>query len=71
MEGYLTVKELAAKWGVTRRRVQILCSEGRIPGAARFENGWVIPADTMRPTDGRVTTGKYKNWRNKSKKFEE
>lgn len=71
IEGYLTIKEIAEKWGVTRRRVQTLCSEGRIPGATRFGNEWAIPADTVRPTDGRVTTGEYKNWRKKSKKSEE
>ena len=31
IEGYVTIKEMAEKWGVTRR-VQTLCSEGRIPG---------------------------------------
>lgn len=67
IEGYVTIKELAEKWGVTRRRVQILCSQGRIPGATRFGHEWAIPADVERPTDGRVTTGEYKNWRNKDK----
>ena len=33
IEGYLTIKQVAEKWGVTRRRVQTLCSQGRIPGA--------------------------------------
>lgn len=69
IEGYLTIKEMAEKWGVTRRRVQTLCSEGRIPGATRFGNEWAIPADTVRPTDGRVTTGEYRNWRKKMKKI--
>lgn len=65
IEGYVTIKEMAEKWGVTRRRVQTLCSEGRIPGATRFGHEWAIPADTERPTDGRVTTGEYRNWRKK------
>mgnify|MGYP002626209372 CR=1 FL=1 len=65
IEGYVTIKEMAEKWGVTRRRVQTLCSEGRIPGATRFGHEWAIPSDTERPTDGRVITGKYRNWRKK------
>ena len=28
---------------------------------------WAIPADVLRPNDGRVTTGEYKNWRKKNK----
>lgn len=67
IEGYVTIKEIAPKWGVTRRRVQTLCSEGRIPGATRFGHEWAIPVDTERPTDGRVTTGEYRNWRKKDK----
>ena len=68
IEGYLTIKEIAEKWGVTRRRVQTLCSQGRIPGAMRFGHEWAIPADVERPTDGRVTTGEYRNWRKKEEK---
>ena len=66
IDGYGTIIEMAETWGVTRRRVQTLCSEGRIPGATRFGHEWAIPADTERPTDGRVTTGEYRNWRKKS-----
>lgn len=51
IEGYVTIKEMAEKWGMTRRRVQTLCSGGRIRGATRFEHEWAIPADTERPTD--------------------
>lgn len=40
-------------------------SEGRIPGAAKLGRDWAIPSDAVRPTDGRKTTGEYKNWRKK------
>lgn len=63
INGYLEVNELAAKWNVTTRRVQIMCAEGLIPGAVKFGRSWAIPEDAERPTDGRVTTGEYKNWR--------
>lgn len=70
IEGYLTAKEIAEKWGITRRRVQILCSEGKIPGATHFGHEWAIPVDVERPNDGRVTTGEYKDWRKKYSKEE-
>lgn len=68
IEGYLTIKEVADKWGITRRRVQTLCSQGRIEGATKFGHEWAIPANVERPTDGRITTGEYKNWRKNEKK---
>ena len=70
IEGYLTIKEVAEKWGVTRRRVQTLCSQGKIEGATRFGNVWAIPENVIRPVDNRITTGEYKNWRKKDKETE-
>ncbi len=46
----ITVKEAAEKWGVTTRRVQDLCKQGRIPGAQRWERTWMIPRDAVYPT---------------------
>lgn len=66
IEGYTTIKVIAEKWGITPRRIQILCSQGKIPGAVKFGRDWAIPSNTERPNDGRVTTGEYVNWRNKS-----
>lgn len=45
----MTVKEAAEKWGVTPRRVQGLCKEGRIKGATRWERTWMIPAHAVLP----------------------
>lgn len=64
----MTAAELAKKWNVSVRRVQILCSSGEIEGAVKFGRSWAIPEDVERPKDGRLTSGEYKNWRNKSKK---
>ena len=47
--GYITVKEAADKWGVTARRVQILCSQERIKGATRFGRSWMIPRGAVLP----------------------
>lgn len=51
---YLTAKEAATNWGITSRRVQILCSEGRVSGAWRLGSAWAIPADAQKPMDERI-----------------
>ncbi|MCD7859500.1 MAG: Fic family protein [Firmicutes bacterium] len=50
---YITVKEAAEKWGISGRRIRVLCSEGKIPGAFQEGRGWKIPADALKPADGR------------------
>lgn len=66
MEGYMTIKQAAKKWDVTPRRIQKLCTDGRIEGATKFGRDWAIPADATKPEDKRGTTGEYRNWRKKS-----
>ena len=63
MNEYATIKEIAARWGVSTRRVQKMCADGMIPGAMKFGRDWAIPRDTPKPKDHRITTGEYKNWR--------
>ena len=46
----ITVKEAALKWGVSERRVQKLCNDGRIMGALRFGRAWMIPNTAVLPT---------------------
>lgn len=53
MKGYLYIREISYKWGVSERRVNQYCSEGRIPGAERFGRSWAIPKDAQKPTDPR------------------
>ena len=65
MEGYMTIKEAAEVWGVTPRRIQVLCAYGRIEGAMKFGRDWAIPKNAEKPVDKRVTTGEYRNWRKK------
>ena len=55
----LTIKEIAKKWGISERRVNVLCQEGRIDGAKKFGNTWAIPADAVKPSDLRIKSGKY------------
>lgn len=46
----ITAKAAAEKWGVTVRRVQGLCSEGKIKGAVRFGRAWMIPVKAVLPS---------------------
>ena len=62
---FMTVKETAEKWGVSVRWVQTLCNDGKIEGTVKFGRAWAIPTDAKKPTDGRITTGEYRNWRKK------
>ena len=50
---YITVREAAEKWGVSERRINQYCAEGRIPGAERFGGAWAIPAGAEKPGDPR------------------
>ena len=47
---YITVKQAAGKWGVTTRRVQMLCKEEKIKGVVRFGNVWKIPKSAVLPS---------------------
>ena len=68
MEGYITVNELADLWEMAPRTIQMMCSQGKIPGASKFGNAWAVPCDAEKPIDKRITTGAYRNWRNKGSK---
>lgn len=50
---YISIAEAAKRWGITRRRVQALCSQGRIPGLIKFGKSWAIPKDAEKPADAR------------------
>jgi excisionase family DNA binding protein len=59
VEGYVTVKEIAEKWGLKARTVQIMCANGKIEGAVKFGRDWAIPADAEKPADKRIVSGIY------------
>ena len=46
---YLTVKEACEKWGITSRMVNYYCSEGRVEGAVKKGNLWLVPKDSKKP----------------------
>ena len=50
---YMSAKDAANLWGISQRRVAVLCSENRIPNAEMLGNMWLIPKDAQKPMDGR------------------
>lgn len=56
---YITIKEASKKWGISSRRIQVLCANGRLSGAEKFGREWAIPIDTIKPDDARIRSGKY------------
>ena len=56
---YLSIRQTSEKWGISIRRIQVLCVENRIPGATKIGSYWDIPADAEKPNDERIKSGKY------------
>ncbi|MBR2071117.1 MAG: Fic family protein [Phascolarctobacterium sp.] len=50
---FITVKQASEKWGISDRRIRVLCAEGKISGAYQEGRSWKIPADARKPADGR------------------
>ena len=57
--GYLSISQTAEKWGISSRRIRVLCVEGRIPGAFKIGAYWSIPDDEEKPKDERIKSGRY------------
>lgn len=51
---YLPIQEFTDKWKISKRRIQILCREGRVDGAKMIGNMWAIPENAIRPADART-----------------
>ena len=55
---YISTKDAALKWGISERRIRVLCSENRIEGAFSLGKTWNIPKDAQKPFDKRFQTKK-------------
>lgn len=55
---FMTASKAAEIWHISQRRVQILCSEGRIPGVFKLGEIWAIPAESKKPCDSKRRKGK-------------
>ena len=52
---YIKVSQAAEKWGITPRRVRVLCAEGKIEGVIRKGKLYMIPETAVKPMDGRLS----------------
>jgi len=50
---YLTTIEMSEKWGISPRRIAVLCEQKRIDGVLKKGKTWLIPINAKRPEDGR------------------
>lgn len=55
---YLTTTEISRIWGISSRRIGVLCTEGRIDGAIKKGKMWLLPEDAKKPADGRYKNNK-------------
>ena len=55
---YINVKHAAEKWGLSDRRVRLLCEQGKIEGVVTKGRAYLIPADAVKPADARSLRGK-------------
>lgn len=67
---YLSITEFAAKHGKDKAWIRRLVTAGRLPGM-KVGSQWIIEADAELPPDGRVKSGKYRNWRKPKESTEE
>lgn len=55
---YLTTLEMSEKWGISARRIALLCEQGRIEGVIKKGKTWLIPKDAEKPEDKRKNVKK-------------
>ena len=53
---FISVNDAAKKFNISKRRVQILCEQGRIRGANMVSGVWLIPDTAAKPVDRRRKT---------------
>ena len=68
-DNYMTAQQAAEAWGISDRRVRLLCEKGSISGAYKDGKAYKIPADAVKPTDGRerksaVNAERFLKWEN-------
>ena len=51
---YMKVTQAAEKWGISDRRVRILCQQGKIEGVIQKGRSYLIPCNAVKPVDGRT-----------------
>lgn len=56
---YMTTKEAAKQWSISERMVVYHCAAGRVCGAQKMGNTWLLPREAEKPADGRRKGEKY------------
>ncbi|MCL2747365.1 MAG: Fic family protein [Oscillospiraceae bacterium] len=54
---YVSVKQVAEQWGISDRRVRVLCEQGKIDGVVKQGRSYLIPSNAVKPVDGRSLRG--------------
>lgn len=68
MLNYLTVKEVGERWSISGRMVTVYCNNGKVKGAVKKGNPWLIPADAEEPLDGRTIAARKARGRHEQKR---
>ena len=55
---YVTTIEMSEIWGISARRIALLCEQERIEGAIKKGKTWLIPEDAQKPADKRKNVKK-------------
>ncbi len=55
----MSISDASTKWGISKRRIQVLCAQNRIEGVTHFGKSWAIPTNAQKPRDARIKSGKY------------
>ena len=51
LKDFKRARDCAKEWGISQRRVQIYCAEGRIKGAFKWGEIWLIPKNAQKPEE--------------------
>lgn len=49
---YKSIREMADEWGISKRRIQVLCVQNRIEGAVRIGYSWAMDKVILRDENG-------------------
>ena len=55
---YMSVKQASERWGLSDRRARVLCEKGKIDGVVKIGRSYLIPAQAVKPVDGRTLRAK-------------
>ena len=51
LKDFKKARDCAKEWGISQRRVQIYCTDGRINGALKWGDIWLIPKSAQKPEE--------------------